>query len=1104
MVVATHSRHQLGDGMNSSSNGRKARRGISMQALQRVGLMALAAGVMAKPALAQLTISTATIDPVETTDTNGSGGDGDVIVTSAGSITINTASTAAITLNSNDPDTSSPTVLNQGDLLSVDDLGTVGILIDGSGGYTGRVRNEDLIGLTETYAPTDTDSDGNLDGEWSELDNANRYGIHLSAGSFTGNIEQTAAGRITVHGDESAGVFLEGTLNGNLDFAGAVTVRGDNSVGFDLNGPIIGNVDIDSTTSASGAGAIGIDLNGNVTGAVRIGGIVTATGFFSTTRPTDAQAALFDADDSQIGGAALSINASVSDGVEIQGIGIEDDDNDDGDGEDNEADDNATATIRSFGSAPAVLIEANNGSDILIENNATWGYGFVNRGVISSNGVQNDISSTGVRIAGAGGDTVTLETGFLNDGRIGAIAYEDNAFGVSIGADAIVPHFNNRGTITADIVPGAEIGNTAYGLLIQSGADVNQLTNSGSIVATVNGADGNAYAVSDESGTVEVFTNRGTIVAQGVPGSGNTFTGDTVAVNLTNGAGATLNQGPAPLSVEDDQDSTNDSVDPAIQIIGDVRFGSGNDTFNVYTGTVLGDISFGAGSDDLFVDENAVVRGHLLDSAGGFGLNVSGLLEIYGNGTIDMGAENGNVDGELIVNLSNTASESVYLLTSGTFTFGTDATITPILPVIADNLPSSGNIEFLEAGTLVLDGPDAVLGPVEGANIPWIYNVVIQRDTVNTDILEVAYDLKDATDLGLDRNQAAAYTAVLEALRTNEDAVTGFIGIDSQADFDAGLADMMPNFSSATTEITATTIAQGQRASAHRLAAARLSGQRDSTIWVQEVAFNIQRDAEEYGVDFDGSGFGVAAGIDGQTNSGAIFGLSLAFVGAENEATEKTENVGSLQLGQANAYLGFGLGAIDIDAVVGAGVGRISLRRDVSFGGFSASNEADYLTYEGHASVRASAPFELSDWLVIRPYAEALYIGMQENEYEEEGGGSAVDMIADSVFSQRLWGEVGTEISVPLRLFGANLAPKITLGYRADLLEDETERTYRFNHAGALPFTLVDESVGEGAPVAGFSLQGGDEGTQITVSYEGEFGDTLERHSLLAGLRFRF
>ncbi len=1088
--------------MRTEGFSRRGRGPFSLASLQTVSLVALAAGLGAKAAQAETTVSTAVTTPVQTATAN-SGAPDNVVVSSTGSITINSGT--ALTLNS------SNTIVNSGDLISLDDSNVVGITIDGSGNYSGTLTNNDLISLTETYAATDTDSDGNLDGAWSNL--TNKTGILLTTGSFDGDIIQGTAAQIIVHGANSQGVRLDGTLNGDLNSLGGVTVRGDNSIAFDLNGPINGDVTISGTINGVGLNSEAVDLSGDVSGFIKFGGAISAYGFFSNTHPTTAQAALLDPDDLRNGGSAIAIHSNVGHGVEITGIGVEDDLDDDGDGinEDTDTDDDATGTVQVYGSSPAVLIQPTSGA-IVIGPSATWGYGFVNRGTIGANGVYDGFSATGVMVGG-GSSSVTLTNGLLNDGRIASVAYEADATGLRIGANANVPAILSRNAITAQTISDGLFN--AYAVHIDPTATVNSFTNNKTIVGQLNGEVGNAYGIFDESGSITSLTNTGSIVAQifytdsdltdnVVP----TVTGHAIALDFSaNTTGVTINQVPEDATSDlafTDQDTVDNDVDsrPAIQIVGEVRLGSGDDHFNVHTGSVTGDISFGDGADALVIDGGSTVDGTITKGGGSLTLSLTnGSLNIHSSdlniGAMTIGDGTGTLDSVLRLNVSDVAANSS-LLNVGAVTFNSDAHIIPLLP---DGLPADNSLVFLDATAMT--GANYVTGPITGVGVPYVYNVNIVY-TPGPETLSVDYALKTPTELGLNRNGAAAFDAVIAALRTDPNAAEGFSQLETATAFNQGYNDLLPNFAATSTEITTTTIERAQSASTNRLATARLRGIEDSTVWLQEVGFSIDRDSDSFGEDFRGHGFGVSGGIDAPLNNGAIFGLSVAVVASETDATDRTDSVTSLTLGQANAYLGTSVGPLDLDMLVGVGVGRITSSREVAFGAFKAKAEGDAWTYEGHASLRASAPIPVASWLVLRPYAEATYVGMEEQGYTESGGGTAVDLTLDDVFSQRLWAEGGVMIQTPMHMFGTTLVPQLTVGYRTNALDDEFERTAQFTSPGSTPFTLVDDSLGDGGAILGLGVQGGDQGTQVSLTYEGEFSDVIERHSLLATIRFRF
>jgi hypothetical protein len=142
-------------------------------------ILALAFG-----AYAETSVTTARTTPIATSTATGTAAD-DIRVTADGSIKPTTAG-AIVTLDSNNK------VTNLGTLATVGVNDSVGVLI--LGGKTGSVTNSNVISLTEDYTPTDTDSDGDIDGAFAT--GSNRYGIRLTGpGAFTGDILNDGAAR---------------------------------------------------------------------------------------------------------------------------------------------------------------------------------------------------------------------------------------------------------------------------------------------------------------------------------------------------------------------------------------------------------------------------------------------------------------------------------------------------------------------------------------------------------------------------------------------------------------------------------------------------------------------------------------------------------------------------------------------------------------------------------------------------------------------------------------------------------------------------------------------------------------------------------------------
>jgi hypothetical protein len=191
--------------------------------LHLLGLVAMAVGVTANSAKAEdRTISTATTTPITTADPDPATNPveaGDITIASGGSITVTTGQTAITVNTSNDA-----TVAAGGTLGSNNANNSAGILV--TGGQTGAITNNGAISLLEDYTLADSDNDGDLDGGFASAASTGRYGIWVDAGGLNGNITSNA---ITIEGNNSAGIRIDGLLTGNLTSTGAVSITGDNS-----------------------------------------------------------------------------------------------------------------------------------------------------------------------------------------------------------------------------------------------------------------------------------------------------------------------------------------------------------------------------------------------------------------------------------------------------------------------------------------------------------------------------------------------------------------------------------------------------------------------------------------------------------------------------------------------------------------------------------------------------------------------------------------------------------------------------------------------------------------------------------------------------------
>ena len=377
--------------------------------------LAIAAGA----AHADTEISNTRTTPILTANANNGAAD-NVVIANGGTLRILTG--VAATLNSDNDIT-----IANGGLIQMEDADDGATAILAEGGNSGSIEVNGLISITEDYTAEDEDEDGDLDGPFAI--GSDRYGIRVvGAEALDGDILVGRQGAITVEGNNSYGIFNEAGLTGDLVMRGSVTMTGDGSYAIRSTGDVAGDVWVGGAITARGENAVGVSLEGDIGGSLRIDGNITVTGFRYTGRSANQEAVdALDEDDLLIGGPAVRISGNVAGGVLLATTAPPaDDDDDDEDNPDRDGDgvpdfEQTTAAITSFGSAPAIEIGSETRDITLgLVGTGELAYGFINRGGVTASGVYDGVEATGIQIGVAGGNAVTIEGGFKNEGGVEA------------------------------------------------------------------------------------------------------------------------------------------------------------------------------------------------------------------------------------------------------------------------------------------------------------------------------------------------------------------------------------------------------------------------------------------------------------------------------------------------------------------------------------------------------------------------------------------------------------------------------------------------------------------------------------------------------------
>lgn len=989
--------------------------------MYRYLLASTAVLALAAPAAAE-TISTAVTQPVKTSTVKAGVPDA-VTISSTGSV--KPATGTAVTMDSDHA------VTNQGTIAVANANNAIGILA--LAGTSGDIVNSGTIAIDEPYTPTDTNNDGDLDGPFAL--GANRFGIRTD-GAHTGKI--TNSGTITVEGNDSAGIWLGGPLAGAFTHDGTTSLTGDRTVGVRAEA-VAGNVRLAGTVSARGADAVAARFTGDVTGAMVVQGAISSSGYRYTSAPSST--ANLDADDLLQGGPALMIEGNVTGGI-VLAVAPKDNSTTDND-EDKDGIEDAkegNAVVASFGAAPAMVIGATDRAITIgsVAGTAT-GYGVIVDGSVSGSGVYAGVNSTGLQIGGRGG-AVTVANGIGIAGTVSATSNGASATALQIGNGASVPQVHVSGTVTAS--GGNAATALATAIQVDQGASAATIRNTGAIKATAAGTSGSATAIRDLSGSLTLIENAGAISASGAAAD----SGRNIAVDLSaNTSGATIKQTVVATGVT------------APSIAGDVRFGSGNDLFDVADGSVKGDVYFGAGNNSMALSGDATHTGKAVFGAGTDTLTLAGTSRF--DGTVDFGGgadtltlngtsifsgalvnagglavtvNGGALDiakptsiasltigsgGIIVATLDKTAGEGTLYNVAGTASFATGSTLALRLGDVND---AEGRYTVLQAGTI--SGLSNLTTKTDF--IPFMFKATVAANAApNTIAIDVAK--KTATELELNRSQAAAYNAIFAAIGEDEDVEDVFLGITNGDQFRGTLRQMLPDHAGGAVE----GISLGTRAFARQLQDPQspvysfggLDLLFSTAVWSSD-----KDEGPTAAYNLGGFGFSGAGEID--TGLGS-FGLSATWFWNDYDqgsdltrVQSDTYELAGYWRGKWGGFSAFGRGSVGMvdfngrRTFVGT-AGSDSVQKNVA-----AKWNGMLTTFTGGVAFEGGGRN-----FFFRPAVTFDYLSLDEDGYTETGGGDALDLIVEDRKSDELAVNGGLTLGIDFigdsDIFGRNRAP---------------------------------------------------------------------------------
>lgn len=1041
--------------------------------MQQVSAIAILTSLASQQVAAQdVTISDDRTAPVTSTGEIGTGS-GTLTLAADGSIIINQGT--ALTINGPHNFTMEAT----SSISSADLVAGRGLLVDAT---TQRIISNIEIGGDIVAGDPGTNT---LD---IDLATSN-VGLEL-AGDFglDGDVTITSDGRITVNGADGRGILIDGPMEGNLTQSGAILTVGNRAIGMDLNGPITGDVVMDGSITSRNADTIGIRVGDTIDGGFVHRGSITV-GAPATTDGNDD----IDAIPATAG---IQVEADVTGGILLDGIGANNDLDLDGDGT---ADISSDSTISSTGGAPALVIANPDGasSPLVIGEVDGLGYSYVQRGNIVVNGTSNGLAASGIRLSGQSGAPTQITNGmFFDTGNVTVRSADADSVGIDIGNYAEVPEIVNTGTLDVDTFTSSTVlngddddanndetifgpGGEATTILIREQGTLTSLTNEGNINATARGVGQDAYAIRDLSGTLATVTNSGVITAATEDSGASAY-----AIDVRNNTGGfTLNN--------------------TGTIIGDLALGNGNDTVNLSDGEVQGDIFFSGGADVLNLSGDAVLTGSV-DFDGTLDLNVDGAdLELRDTDTFHVTNASFSNDSNLIFNVDLENSEAGHITIDNMLTATADVNLQPVFTSFTDDNQS---FDLISAGALNFADSAASLAL---SNTPYLFDVSLDIvSAIDNSTVTLNVRPKTAEELGVSANNTALYDNIINSgLVLDNQLEASLAGLISKDDVEAAFAALTPD----TTNASFNSALMSERQFAGHLASRLtdfLSEDRfEGGAWVREVTNIGDHTASDSYLNSNILSVGLTMGYDQPLSKNFALGVNGGFTLNGFSGTDDTINS---ELSSFAPFLSvYGMGrAGGLYVGVQATGQYVSLERERTLAFGSLNRIVTSTTSGWNLAATAEAGYDLKlGGLHLKPYGRISAQHYSESGYTEDGGDSANLTVGKRSFNrtQASFGaSLGYDFKWKRQRETKIFRPEVFYTYAKTIAGADPEALDSIFVAGDTSFALEIDQMAERIEQYGGAVNLFGDGSKARVHYAYEKLDDVVGHALSVNFALTF
>ena len=948
----------------------------------------------------------------------------------------------------------------------------------------------------------------------------------------------TATGSVTVNTTQSA-VGFHGIRAYN-NSVGVMTINAADATGADVYGYGINarnssyGTDLSITTTGTVTGGRGIGANNSGTGALTINAVnATGTydygsGIYASNRGTNLSITTTGTITGGVGinarnngTGALTINAVDVTAIYSGGAAI--------DAYNGRESTNLSITTTGAVTGGTGIRARNSGAGALTINavdvTGTYAYGYGINARNSSDGTDLSVTTTGTVTGATGIQAGNSGSGALTINAVDATGSGDGGYGINAG---------NNGTSLSITATGTVSG--VYGI---------RAVNNGTGALTINAVD--------VAGTYY----HGIFGEAGAGGASITVTGDvTGAINgillgsdgdttITIAAGASVTGAQKSIDTTSDGKTSNDTINLAGTIAGDVALGGGADVLNLFDTASLGSSIIDGGNDSDTINLTGTGDGTLdgglhsnfevLQKSGAgtwtlTGINhfstsaaftagtteLSGLLfspEVTNSAILRVGgtANTASGIGSIGGNFTQTATGSLAIdvdadanTTDKLTASGTANLAGTVVPTVTGTLTDTETFTILTANGGVTDN-----GLTVADTVGYDFELLFEGNNVNLTVTEALTVVEALTSLGSsNQKQVTAYLNTLTDSGVASDEIKALIAsllaLPDQASLQAALDKLVP--SQLTGQIDTSVLAN--LTFANSMMSCGVSEGAFAVVregecsWTKVTGRYKHHDATATALEFTERAGGIAGGM--QFALGGEMRLGLALDYEKSETGIKGLAKADTDSAQGGIVLKNRWAGTSVAVAFSGGFAKTDASRFISVPTFTGVAKSDQDLKFAGVKLRASQLWSMGDWY-LRPQVDLNATYVHVSGYTETGAGAfnlVVDGRSETIYSASPALEIGSEFRMDENTL---VRPWVRAGAT---LFDDTSSTVLARFAGT-PAGLGTLSFTSKTDKAFFDLSTGvnflwDSGVELRLNYDGRFSKNSQEHSGGAKLGFKF